>query len=391
MAHVTKSSSAGIGGLTRHYERHKLDNGEYQKFRNQEIDTLRSHLNYNLATHQNLPQLDFINQRKNEVYCLNRKDVNLMCTWVITQPAGIIPAEQDHFFQKSYKFLEQRYGKENIISSYVHLDESTPHMHFAFIPVTFDKKKNIYKVSAKEVVNRTDLQKFHVDLDNYMKCTFKRDIGILNDSTKDGNKSIKELKNETINKNTAEAEKIINNAKIKRKILVDDIKAISVEYDTKKAYVKEYDKISEISNQYPDYAKIKKNLLGKPVSITVPIEKWEAKHISANEKSYLKKQYDKLEEKLYWFKQENTITIDDYNNSKMEIKRLKSKINMLDDKNKKLEKSILQKEKEKNILIDKFEKTLEETLPAIEKNEVIENFNKKLNLSDKVKSISIEL
>lgn len=30
-------------------------------------------------------------------------------------------------------------------------------MHFAFIPVIFDRKKGIYKVSAKEVINKKEL------------------------------------------------------------------------------------------------------------------------------------------------------------------------------------------------------------------------------------------
>lgn len=199
MAHLIKSTRGATGGLTRHFERYKNKDGEYIHFGNQEIDTTKCHLNYNLAEEKN--QLEFIKKRTSEVRCLNRKNVNVMCSWIITLPEAIKTKEdQDLFFKESYKFLEDLYGKENVISSFVHLDETTPHMHFAFIPVVYDKKKEEYKVSAKELINRKHLQDFHLKLEDYMNKVFGRDIGILNEATKDGNKSIEELKRGTVQK-----------------------------------------------------------------------------------------------------------------------------------------------------------------------------------------------
>ena len=51
------------------------------------------------------------------------------------------------------------------MAAVVHYDETTPHLHYAFVPVVFDNKKSRYKVSAKEVLTRHDLQTFHDDLD----------------------------------------------------------------------------------------------------------------------------------------------------------------------------------------------------------------------------------
>ena len=52
------------------------------------------------------------------------------------------------FFEQTYKFLNERYsGEQNVVSAYVHMDEKTPHMHYAFVPVVHDKKKN------KEIAN----------------------------------------------------------------------------------------------------------------------------------------------------------------------------------------------------------------------------------------------
>lgn len=101
------------------------------------------------------------------------------------------------FFRASYDFLERRYGRENVVSAYVHMDEKTPHLHFAFIPVTEDKKKGGFKVSAKEVLSRSDLRTFHTDL---QKALRERGVilDVLNGATKDGNKTVAELKKESI-------------------------------------------------------------------------------------------------------------------------------------------------------------------------------------------------
>lgn len=182
--------------MLKHYERAKGEDGEYIKFGNQDIDTSKSHLNYNLAPDRS-SQVDFIKKRTEEVRCLNRKDVNVMCSWVVTRPEGISKDEEEEFFKESYRFLEDLYGKENVVSAYVHNDETSPHIHFSFVPVVYDEKKDLYKVSAKELLTRQHLQRFHGDLDSHMYEVFGRNVGVLNDATKEGNRSVEELKKGT--------------------------------------------------------------------------------------------------------------------------------------------------------------------------------------------------
>lgn len=197
MAHVMKINKGAVGHLSKHYERMQDDNGEYIKFGNQDIDTGRTVLNYNLAPMRE-SQGTFIKNRCNEVYCLNRKDVNVACSWIVTLPKDFLElnktANERDFFKGTYTFLENRYGKENIVSAYVHMDETQPHMHFCFVPVVLDKKKGRYKVSAKECINRHDLQTFHEDLQQYLLINENLLCNILNGSTREGNKSIEELK-----------------------------------------------------------------------------------------------------------------------------------------------------------------------------------------------------
>ncbi|MCM0596380.1 plasmid recombination protein, partial [Periweissella fabaria] len=81
-------------------------------------------------------------------------------------------------------FLNDRYGQANAVAAVVHYDETTPHLHYAFVPVVFDDKKSRYKVSAKEVLTRHDLQTFHEDLDQDLKKMLPfYEKGILNNKT----------------------------------------------------------------------------------------------------------------------------------------------------------------------------------------------------------------
>lgn len=196
MAHVSKATRVACNNLFNHYERK-----DGIEFGNQEINTSKSHLNYNLFF-SNQSQIEILNQRLSEVKVLKRKDVNVMCSWVITLPKNIEvdSLEEKLFFEKSFEFLKNKYGEKNVISSYVHKDEKTPHMHFCFVPVVLDKKNKIEKVSAKELLTRNHLQVFHKELSNYLYKYFKRDIGILNGSTVNGNKTVLELKNENLEK-----------------------------------------------------------------------------------------------------------------------------------------------------------------------------------------------
>lgn len=179
MANFDKYSKGACGHMLKHYERGKDANGEYVRFGNQDIDTSRSHLNYNLGPERSGSQYSFIKERCSEVYCLNRADVNVLGSWVVTAPKGLDPAEHDRFFRTAYKALEEKYGRENVVSAWVHKDESgQPHMHFAFVPVVWDAKKERYTVRAKDAVSRAELKKFHPWLTQVMQQEFGYDVGV---------------------------------------------------------------------------------------------------------------------------------------------------------------------------------------------------------------------
>ena len=226
MAHYKKFNRAACGHMFKHYERAKDEGGEYIKFGNQDIDTNRTQQNYNLAPMHVNGQGGFVKERCGEVKMQNRKDVNVMCSWVVTAPKEIQAEETELFFRETYNFLSDRYGRENVVSAYVHMDESTPHMHFAFVPVVEDKKKNVLKVSAKEAVTRKDLEMFHQHFSRYMEKVFGRDVGVLNEATKDGNRSVEELKIGTAKKEYEELKQQTDEIKLECEERRKELKAL---------------------------------------------------------------------------------------------------------------------------------------------------------------------
>lgn len=166
MAHVSKYTKGNMQGLSIHLDRKTANHS------NKDIDNARAHLNYDLRGEEG-DTLKRLNARLSDVHCLNRKDVKVCAEWLVTLPEGLKTASTDNqrlFFETSYQFLCARYGGEkNVVSANVHNDETTPHLHFAFVPVVYDQKNAREKVSAKEVLTRKELQAFHQAFDAYLR------------------------------------------------------------------------------------------------------------------------------------------------------------------------------------------------------------------------------
>lgn len=193
MAHVEKYTSGAAGRMLKHYERAPVEHRG-----NENINPRLTELNYNLAfENQPMPQAAFVAQRLKGVRVQKRADVNVLCDWVITQPQELPTDKSRAFFEAAYAFLRDRYGERNVVSAYVHMDEVTPHMHFAFLPVVADQKRGGEKLCAKEVINRKELQMFHTALQNAVERDLGIEVHLLNGATQDGNKSVTELKRAT--------------------------------------------------------------------------------------------------------------------------------------------------------------------------------------------------
>lgn len=80
-----------------------------------------------------------------------RKDAVLMVEYMMTASpewfAGATKEDQRDFFNKSFSWLCDKYGRENVIVATIHNDETTPHMSAFVTPVTKDGR-----LSAKEFI-----------------------------------------------------------------------------------------------------------------------------------------------------------------------------------------------------------------------------------------------
>ena len=54
------------------------------------------------------------------------------------------PKREKIFFERSRKWLENKYGKNNLISTSIHRDETTPHLVAYVVPIDEIKCQKIY-------------------------------------------------------------------------------------------------------------------------------------------------------------------------------------------------------------------------------------------------------
>ena len=190
MAHAQKYDRSSIVGLAIHYERRSGC-----ELSNKDIDVNRSQNNYNLAQSlQPLRPEEFISKRINEVKHINRKDIVVMVDWIVTLPKNVKEEDEQKFFESVFNFMKQEYGQKNIVCAWVHNDEKTPHIHVGFVPVIIDN--DIERLNCKKIITRNHLKDFHTRLSDYIEPILGYSPEILNGATINGNRTIKELKNQ---------------------------------------------------------------------------------------------------------------------------------------------------------------------------------------------------
>lgn len=136
MAHLQGFKLAGLGNVLAHVARHKDKRGDYIQFGNARIDAARTPLNHNLAPNWECSQRQRIDGALAS-YCIKpRSNQNVASSWLITLPESFPEGREHEFFAAVYSFLVGEVGSEgNVVSAWVHMDETTPHMHFLFLPL----------------------------------------------------------------------------------------------------------------------------------------------------------------------------------------------------------------------------------------------------------------
>lgn len=155
---MEKYKRGDIVGIERENERDE----NYKSTRNPQIDKLRTHLNYHTLPYEK-KYLAFINERIKELASKRKikDDAVLITSFILGSDKEffdrITAEQQKQFFADCTKFFSERYDKENVVSAVVHLDESTPHLHFNLMPVTGGR------LCAKELFDRAALRKLQTD------------------------------------------------------------------------------------------------------------------------------------------------------------------------------------------------------------------------------------
>lgn len=181
---------------------------EHYYFKNN-VDKTKTHLNYKMIeTTKSLQELQ--EERMKGVFRLNRSDVVESFSIVCTLPSDreYTKEEQEEFFQKSFEFVQQQFGQENVLQGYVHLDETTPHLHCVVLPIVecdMSKKSIHYdeKLSCKEVLTPKLFRDFHTNYQHYLDDELSFETRVVSEAleyfeglpTKES-KDIKSLKNE---------------------------------------------------------------------------------------------------------------------------------------------------------------------------------------------------
>ncbi|PMC38654.1 hypothetical protein CJ195_09385 [Bacillus sp. UMB0899] len=127
-------------------------------------------LNYDLVNEEKIDYLEAVEKRLDNVVFSKkkiRKDAVRLCEFLITSEKeffdSISDKEKNRFFKKGLDFLQDKYGKENIIYANVHYYEKTPHMHVGFVPITED-----FRLHANSIFTRLHLAMLQDDILNYM-------------------------------------------------------------------------------------------------------------------------------------------------------------------------------------------------------------------------------
>lgn len=175
MAHIAKYKASAVGKLCAHYNRWQgIDNPNVSR---ENIDKSRTHLNYTLGVYEKdgkrfigkvrgsaswatvKGRIDAVNARaKAEGKRATRKDAVVMADMVVTLPSNVPPEDAYKFFWNSYQYIADRVGRGNLMGGYVHMDETTPHMHVPFTPI-LDGRFNY-----KKMCDRKFYQTFHKGL-----------------------------------------------------------------------------------------------------------------------------------------------------------------------------------------------------------------------------------
>ena len=221
MANLAGYDIASYGNMLNHYTRHTGDPDQAKyTYRNGGIDKRRTHLNY--AVYEKSADLAAEVRRAIDLADVKprtgAKATNVLSDLIVTLPRNEkLEGREREFFEAVYRFIVENYVHERyVLGAWVHMDETQPHMHFAFVPLvnsvamTNDKSQPLldkdgkpkldgkgtpryrrvpkldesgkpamhYAFGQSKIFNRGKLQKLHPSMEKALEQHFGFKVGI---------------------------------------------------------------------------------------------------------------------------------------------------------------------------------------------------------------------
>lgn len=380
VVHMQKINAGAIRGIQSHINR------EHEPHTNPDVDSARTPENYALVESRNFYRdVQHIIRTHAPKTKTVRKDAVLACNFIVTSDHGFFqqlpPDRQRAFFQDAVDWFANRYGKNLILSAVVHMDETTPHLHLSLVPIKDGR------LAAKNLFTKSELRE--------LQTAFAKDVGAayglqrglegsnrghlteLQFKIRSSEKAL-ERASERVSELAKEArvqEAVASEAEKRLSKARNEAAGVNTEYLAKRAYLAACDASSAVSVMYPDYAVVKKSLFGKE-TVTVPKEKWEERHVSANEKSALRRAVRQFEGAVDDFRQR---TSGQYvTDLEKQVEELSSENTALLHENRSLQELVRQKdhqaERAMDALYDKLDAVLDK-LPAAAAEQFVQEWD----------------
>ena len=338
-----KNGMGAVKGLEKEQDREG-------KITNKEIDPEKTKLNYDLVQSElNLYQR--VKQRVEEVKPVSRVQKNSVVDYsnIITVPQeqfkewGIDKSKE--YLKNVYDYFCKEFGKENVVSAKVHLDETTPHMHLHFVPVSEEGKLQARKVMTPQRIN-----KIHTEAPVYLQ---ERGFDVFRGKGKtDKSLEIKEFKAEMLENKINQLENKLEEMSSRHQSTVEQLKEaeekVKEQFNTIKKTSESLSKLQEHTKGVLgrlDKIETKKGLFSDKLTVSVQdystlVNLAKAGESKSFENLQLKSKIGDLTQKL-----------DKYNDIYEEFQRLKG----IDFKYYELQR----KHKNLNITFDRIEKALD--------------------------------
>ena len=249
-----KNGMGAVKGLEKEQDREG-------KISNKTINLDKTHLNYDLVQSElNLYQR--VKQRVEEVKPVSRVQKNSVVDYsnIITVPQeqfkewGVDKSKE--YLNNVYDYFCKEFGKENVVSAKVHLDETTPHMHLHFVPVSEEGKLQARKVMTPQQINR-----IHTEAPKYLQ---ERGFDVIRGKGKtDKSLEIKEYKAEKLQDKINELENKLVEANNRHQSTLEQLKK------SQEKVKEQFEKVKNTSESLSKLQEHTKGILGKLDKIEV--------------------------------------------------------------------------------------------------------------------------